>query len=109
MRHTRVAGIVDTGVVMLVLLQNVVGRLGLELRHSAVVTYANERKDERPVAGPVTIGVCDRFMITECMVGPPLSERLIGQIVLEVMDLIADCAIRTLAQRTPDYPSLELK
>lgn len=76
------------------------GRLtdcGLELLRSTVVTYADERKDERPVAVPVSIGVCDRFMITECVVEPPLSESLICQIVLEVMDLIADCAIRTLA------------
>ena len=47
-----------------------------------------------------------RFMVTECVVGPPLSEPLIGQIVLEGLDLIADCANRML---TPDYPSLKLR
>ena len=90
---------------MLMLPQNVVERLGLERLRTAIVTCA----DERPVASPVAIEVCDRFMVTECVVGPPLSEPLIGQIVLEGLDLIADCANRTLTPRTPDYLSLKLK
>ena len=48
-------------------------------------------------------------MVTECVVGPPLSEPLIGQIVLEGLDLIADCTNRALTPRTPDYPTLKLK
>ena len=108
-RNTAVTGIVDTGAVTLVLPQNVVERLGLKTRRTVVVTYADDRKEERPVAGPVTIEVCDRFMSTDCIVGPPLSEPLIGQVVLESLDLIADCAKQTLLPRTPDYPLLNLK
>ena len=108
-RRTEADGVVDTGAVMLVLPQNVVESLGLEPLRTAIVTYADERKEERPVAGPVAIEVCDRMMVTECVVGPPLSEPLIGQIVLEALDLIADCANRTLTPRIPDYPSLKLK
>ncbi len=91
--------------------QNVVERLGVRTRRTAIVTYADERKEERSVAGPLTIHVCNRFMSTDCAVGPPLSEPLIGQIVLEALDLIADCAMRTLAPRpeSPDYPLLKLK
>ena len=48
-------------------------------------------------------------MSTDCVVGPPLSEPLIGQIVLEALDLIADCTNRTLTPRYPDYPLLKLK
>ncbi len=108
-RRAQVEGIVDTGAVMLVLPQNIVERLGLETLRTAIVTYADERRDERSVAGPVALEIGDRFMVTECVVGPPLSEPLIGQIVLEALDLIADCANRTLTPRTPDYPSLKLK
>lgn len=108
-RRTRVDGIVDTAAAMLVLPQNVVERLGLEQLRTAVVTYADERKEERPVAGSVTIEVCDRFMVTECIVGPPLSQPLIGQVVLEMLDLIADPTNRTLEPRMPDYPLLNLK
>ena len=108
-RRTRVDGIVDTGAVMLVLPQNVVERLGLELLRTVVVTYADERKEERPVAGSVTIEVCDRSMTTDCMVGPPFSQPLIGQIILEMLDLIPDPTNRTLTPRMPDYPLLNLK
>ena len=74
----------------------------------AIVTYADERK-ERPVAGPVTVRIGDRFMSTDVIVGPPLSEPLIGQVILEVLDLIADCAKQALHPRMPDYPLLNLK
>ena len=99
-RRSSVDVIVDTGAVMLVLPQNMVERLGLEIR-----------QEERPVAGPLTIHIGNRFMSTDCVVGPPLSEPLIGQIVLEALDLIADCTNRTLTPRpeSPDYPLLKLK
>ena len=110
-RRTTVEGVVDTGAVMLVLPENVVSRLGLETQRKVVVSYADERKETRPVAGPVTVHVGNRFMITDCVVGPPLSEPLIGQIVLAALDLVADCTNRTVAPRpeSPDSPLLKLK
>ena len=45
---------------------------------------------------PVTVRIGDRGMIAECGVGPPSSEPLIGQTVLEAMDLVADCRNQTL-------------
>ena len=110
-RRTTVEGVVDTGTVMLVLPEDVVGRLGLETQREVMVTYADERKETRPVAGPVTVHIGNRFMNTDCIVGPPLSEPLIGQIVLEALDLIADCTNRTVTPRpeSPDNPLLKLK
>ena len=108
-RHTTVDGIVDTGAVTLVLPQNVVERLGLEQQGTAFVTYADERREERPLAGPVTVRIGNRSMRMDCVVGPPLNEVLIGQVVLETLDLIADCTNRTLTPRYPDYPLLKLK
>ena len=108
-RRSTVDAIVDTGAVMLVLPQNVVERLGLDQQGTVVVTHADERKEERPLAGPVTVRIGNRSLNTDCIVGPPLSEPLIGQIVLEAMDLIADCTNHTLAPRFPDYPLLKLK
>lgn len=103
--------IVDTGAVMLALPQDVVEELGLESVRTVVVSYANEEREERQVAGPVTIKIGKRFMNTDCIVGPPLSEALIGQVVLEELDLIADCQQQTLSPRpeSPIYPSLKMK
>ena len=108
-RRSTIDAIVDTGAVTLVLPQNVVERLGLEQRGTAFVTYADERREERPLAGPVTVRIGNRSMSMDCVVGPPLSEPLLGQVVLETLDLIADCTNRTLTPRYPDYPLLKLK
>ena len=108
-RRTTVDGMVDTGAVSLILPQDIVERLGLDQHGTAVVTYADERQDERPLAGPVTVRIGNRAMVTNCIVGPPRSEPLIGQVVLEMLDLIADCANHTLAPRYPDYPVLKAK
>ena len=108
-RHTTVDGMVDTGAVNLILPQDIVERLGLNQRGRVVVTYADERQDERPLAGPVTVRIGNREMVTNCIVGPARSEPLIGQVVLELLDLIADCANHTLAPRHPDYPVLKAK
>ena len=110
-RRTSVRAVVDTGAVMLMLPQNVVERLGAEVSGTVIVTYADERREERPTAGPFTLRLCNRSMPVDCVVGPPLSEPLIGQIVLERLDLIADCTNRVLVPRpeSPDYPLLKLK
>lgn len=110
-RSSTVEAIVDTGAVMLVLPQNVVERLGVNILRTVVVTYADERREERPVAGPLTVRIGNRFMTTDCIVGPPLSQPLLGQIVLEALDLVVDCAKRTLGPRpeSPDYPLLNLR
>ena len=82
---------------------------GLVMRRTAVVTCADDRKDERPVVGPVTVRVAGGEMNTDAIVVPPFADVLVGQIVLEFLDLIADCRRRTLEPRMPDYPLLDMK
>ncbi len=108
-RQWTMDGLVDTGAVALMLPEEVVRDLGLRQQGTASVTYADERRDERPVAGPVTVRIGERSMITNCIVGPAQSEALIGQVVLEFLDLVADCTRRTLTPRYPDRPVLKLK
>ena len=110
-RRTTVEAIADTGVVISVLPRNVVERIGVPTQRTVVVTCADERKEERPVAGPVTMKIGNRFLNTDCVVGPPLSQPLVGQIVMEALDLVADCTNRTLTPRpeSPDYPLLNMK
>jgi predicted aspartyl protease len=86
-RSYTMSALVGTGAVMLSLPQDVVEHVGLKIRRTVVVTYTDERKEERPVAGPVTVKIGERFMNTGCIVGPPLSEALIGQVILEELDL----------------------
>lgn len=110
-RNYQLEAVVDTGAVMLALPQDVVEEIGLRIVRTVIVSYANEEREERSVAGPVTIKIGKRFMTTGCIVGPPLSEALIGQVILEELDLIPDCQRQTLTPRpeSPIYPSLKMK
>ena len=108
-RQTTINAIVDTGAVGLVLPEEVVDTLGLERVRTRTVVYADERREKRPVAGPVTVEIGNLAMDTECIVGVAGSEALIGQTVLEVLDLVADCRNRTLTPRHPDGPLLALR
>ena len=110
-RRATVRILVDTGAFMLVLPQDLVENLGLEQDGRVIVTYADERREERPVAGPVTVRVGNRSTNVNCVVGPPNSEPLMGQIVLETLDLLTDCVSQKLVPRpeSPFLPLLKLK
>ena len=63
------------------------------------------------MAGVVSVRVAGRNVETNCVVGPPGSEPLLGQIVLEEADLLIDCANQRLIPRpeSPYLPTLKLK
>ncbi len=106
-RSSNLNMLVDTGAVLSFLPQDEVEKLGLECIGRVIVTYADERREERPVARGVELMVGDRTMVTDCVVGPPLCEPLLGQIVLEQLDLVVRCSDKTLAP-SPDSPNLPL-
>lgn len=110
-RVQEIEAVVDTGAVMTLLPQDLVEALGLETIGSVIVTLANDQKVEMARAGAIYLTVAGRTMKTDCLVGPPRCEALIGQIVMEELDLIADPARRTLTPRpeSPFLPSLKLK
>lgn len=83
-----------------------VERLGLRRRATAFVMDADKRLEERPRAGPVTVRIGNREMLTECVAEASPSEPLIGLVVLGMLDLIADSAKGTLTPRHPDGPVL---
>ena len=95
----------DSGAVMLTLPQDLVEALGLREKGKVIVTYADERKEERPIAGIVTVRVGNRSTDVNCIVGPPNSEPLLGQIGGH--GLLVDCIQRKLIPR-PESPYLPL-
>lgn len=103
--------LVDTGAVLVLLPQDMVEALGLGTMDKAVVTLVNDQKVEMPIAGPLVLTAVGRTMNTDCLVGPPRCEPLLGQVVLERLDLIVDSVNRKLAVRpdSPFLPSLKAK
>jgi predicted aspartyl protease len=110
-RSARIQALADSGAMMLVLPQDLVEALGLREVRKAIVTYADERKEERPIAGVVTARAGNRTTNVDCVVGPPNSEPLLGQVVLETMDMLVDCGQGKLVPRpeSPFLPELKLK
>jgi predicted aspartyl protease len=110
-RKWKMDAIVDTGAVMLMLPQDVVEKLGLRTIRTAVVSYADERREERNIAGGLFFRIGDRDTVTTCIIGPPNCEALIGQIIMEELDLIPDPLRRTIGPRpeSPIYASLKMK
>lgn len=111
MKPLEVDALVGTGAVMPLLGKDIIDKLGAQVTRRAVVTLANDTSKEMDVAGPISIEIGDRKSFFECLVGPVLAEPLIGQVVLEVLDLVVDPAKQTLSPRpeSPAYPSYKLK
>ena len=103
--------LVDTGALMPLLGKDIIDKLAIPITRRAIVTLANDTSEEMDVAGPITLQIGDRKSYFECLVGSILVEPLIGQVVLEVLDLVVDSSRQTLSPRpeSPAYPSYKLK
>ena len=109
-RRALIPAIADTGAVMLALPLDIVRQLGLDYIGTTAVAYADGRREEVPIAGPVSIRIGDRRMNTDCVVVPNGVDPLIGQLIMEELDLVADCRARTLTPnpKSPDIPLLRI-
>ena len=110
-KSKKVSMLVDTGAVMCMLSQDLIEFLELDFIGTIVVRYADERKEERKVYSDALITVNNRSMTTDVIEGEPLSEALLGQWVLEELDLLVDCPNQRLIvnPESPFYPLLKMK
>ncbi len=110
-REVHLNCLIDSGAVLSYLPQEVVELLGLPVTGSVIVTYADERKEELKKVGPVKIKIGNRDGNFDCLMGPPNCEPLIGQIVLEELDLLIDLKEQQLVVRpeSPFLPLLKMK
>ena len=109
-RRITIPAIADTGAMMLALPEDVISQLGIRQTGSIATTYADGRRGELPVAGPLIVQIGDRSMPTDCIVLPQGTDALVGQLVMERLDLVADCVAQTLHPRpeSPDRPLMRL-
>ncbi len=109
-RTVEVEGLVDTGATLLVIPKTIADQLGLPEVRRATVRYADQRVAEKPVVGPIRVTVCNRTALFEAVVEEQLNEPLIGQIVLESLDLVVSPRELTLMPnpRSPELPMIDL-
>lgn len=101
--------LIHTGAVCTVLPVHVVQQLGLAITGQRLAEYADGRKEAVGVTEAITIRVDGRSTIEEALVLG--DEIIIGQTVLEKLDLVADCANRRLMPNPahPDQPVNKIK
>jgi clan AA aspartic protease len=101
--------LVDTGAVRSVLPIHVVQRLGLATVGQARATYADDRTEYVDVTEMVGIDLVGRRTTEEMLVLG--SEVLIGQTVLESLDLFVDCLTHRVIGNPahPDQPIIKIK
>jgi clan AA aspartic protease len=93
--------LVDTGAVRMVLPPEVVSRLGLGVRGQLVAEYADGRKEAVSLTEPLFVELAGRDTVDEAIVLG--DEVLIGQTILEKLDLFVDCQSRRLVPN-PAHP-----
>ena len=104
-RFREIEAVVDTGAVLNLMPRELVESLGLRIAGKLIVQLANDQKIELEQTEAIGLTVAGRRMVTNCLVGPPGGTPLLGQIVLEQLDLIVNPAKRTVTVR-PESPFL---
>jgi len=92
---------VDTGAVRTMVPIDVVQKLGAQIRGQRVAEYADGRKDVVDVTGPLIVNIMGRDTMEDALVLG--DEVLIGQTVLEKLDLFVDCVNQRLIPN-PAHP-----
>ncbi len=108
-RSCEVDAMVDTGAVRTVIPVHILQKLGTGLRGQRVAQYAEGRTEAVDISGPLIVDILGRDTLEEAMVLG--DEVLIGQTVLEKLDLFADCANHRVIPNPahPDQPVTKVK
>lgn len=108
-RRYEADGLVDTGAVSSVIPVNVMKILGLLSRGERVAEYADGRRDIVELTEPIIFDIIGRETEEGAMVLG--DEVIIGQTILEVLDLLVDCNTRKVIPNPahPDQPVVKIK
>lgn len=109
-KSVEIETVIDTGATMVVLPQNIVDKLGLKRIREVKAKYANNRVELKSIYGVVTIEIKGRIGNFDVLAEAKDSQPLIGQVVLEILDLVVDPRTRTLLPNpaSPEMPMVEI-
>jgi len=109
-KSVEVDAIIDTGATMVVLPRDIVEKLGLRKMREVKVRYANNKVETKPIYGVVNIELKGRSANLDVLVEEKDSQPLIGQVLLELLDLIVEPKTRKLIPNpaSPEMPMMEI-
>ncbi len=101
--------LIDTGAVSSVVPANIMAQLGLQSDGQRVAQYADGRNEVVQLTEPITFSIFGRESAEGAMVLG--DEVIIGQTILEVLDLLVDCNRRQVIPNPahPDQPIVKIK
>ena len=108
-RDCTIEGWVDTGATQVVIPKVVADSLGLPLKSKTRVKFADGRREVRDVASDLWLRLCGREGTFRAVVEPGREDVLIGAIVLEDLDLLADPRNHSCYPRDPEMALTELE
>ena len=107
-KSVEVEAVIDTGATMVVLPKDIVEELGLGKMREEKVRYANNKVETKPIYG-VNIELKGRSANLDVLVEEKDSQPLIGQVLLELLDLIVDKTRKLLPNpASPEMPMMEI-
>ena len=95
--------IVDTGARAVGLPLSIIEQLGLPATRKVTVTLSDGSRQERQLYGELRVQVGDRDDVFSCVAKPEGAPLLLGQLVLEALDLVVDCGQQRLIPN-PEAP-----
>mgnify|MGYP000518804491 CR=1 FL=1 len=109
-KTVEIEAIIDTGATMVVLPKDIVDTLGLKKVREVKVRYANNEVETKPIYGVVNIELKGRSANLDVLVEEKGSQPLIGQVLLELLDLIVEPKTRKLIPNpaSPEMPMMEI-
>ena len=109
-KSMEIDALVDTGATMLVLPQNIVHKLGLKKVRDVKVRYANNKVEIKPVYRAVIVEILGREGTFDVVCEDEGTQPLIGQVVLEVLDLVLAPKERKLIPNpaSPETPMIDI-
>ena len=109
-KSIEVDAVIDTGATMVVLPKDIVEELGLRKMREVKVRYANNKVETKPIYGVVNIELKGRSANLDVLVEEKGSQPLIGQVLLELLDLVVEPKTRKLIPNpaSPEMPMMEI-
>ncbi|MFQ5750786.1 MAG: retroviral-like aspartic protease family protein [bacterium] len=109
-KSVEVEATIDTGATRLVLPEEIIQALNLKKMREVNVKYANNTTEIKSVYGVVTAEIKGRAGEFNVLAEVKGSQPLVGQIVLEQLDLLVDASSRSVKPnpRSPETPMVEI-
>ena len=109
-KSVEIEAIIDTGATMSVLPMDLIQKLGLEKIDEVSVRYVDNSVKRKEVYGWIILEIAGRKAVFDVLAESEGAQPLIGQIVLERLDLVIEPSTKKVISnpRSPETPMIEI-